>query len=173
MEPLTDEEIRTTLASYGDRSNIPITPSTRRLLLNKIAKLKRERAGGACADSGSASSSPALVHVRDSVAVTARGFAGKLNPVNKDAGQSSVERANSFPSLKIPDLNDFRTLVEKDDAEEFEKSVWSNPLYLITPGDTPQILKKGPWYNALHCACARTGSLGVCKKLFQIIEGDR
>ena len=84
----------------------------------------------------------------------------------------SSEKANNFPSLKTPALNKFRKLIEEGNKENFRESVWSNPRYLITSGDTPEILQQGCRYNALHCA-VRKGNIDMCKELMNIIEGDR
>ena len=94
---------------------------------------------------------------------------GKAEAVAKP---SHIERANEFPSLTVPEKNKFRLLIENSDVDEFVKSVWENPRCLITQGDAPEVLKIGPRYNALHCAI-RAGSLEVCKKLCEILEGDR
>ena len=82
-----------------------------------------------------------------------------------------AEKANNFPSLKTPQLNKFRKLIEEGDVHRFQDSVWENPRYLITSGDTPEILQLGCRYNALHCA-VRSGKLDVCKELLSIIQGD-
>ena len=88
-----------------------------------------------------------------------------------DSSKSNVpsEKANSFPSLKTPALNAFRKLIEAGDVEKFSETVWANPRYLITSGDTPEILQQGCRYNALHCA-VRSGKLDVCQELLRIIQ---
>ena len=90
------------------------------------------------------------------------------------SSKSSVpgEKANNYPSLKTPDLNKFRKLIESGNLQHFVDAVWSNPRYLITSGDTPEILQQGCRYNALHCA-VRSGKLIICKELLSIIEGER
>ena len=85
---------------------------------------------------------------------------------------AAAEKANTFPSLKTPQLNKFRKLIEEGDLQHFQDSVWENPRYLITSGDTPEILQLGCRYNALHCA-VRSGKLDMCKELLSIIQGDR
>lgn len=84
----------------------------------------------------------------------------------------SSEKANDFPGLKTPSLNKFRKLIETGDMDGFRDSVWSNPRYLITSGDTPEILQQGCRYNALHSA-VRSRKLDICKELLNIIQGDR
>lgn len=167
--PVSDEEIRQTLVSYGDCSNIPINSSTRPVLLRKIAQL---------AGRGEARPSPAETiqdiptPPKETSSVTKNpGFLKKLNKLDT-VNPSQEKKANGFHSIKIPDINMFRKLIEDHDVVGFAKCVWDNPRYLITQGDKPEILKKAPWYNALHCA-AKVGSLEICKKLFEILEGDR
>lgn len=84
----------------------------------------------------------------------------------------SSERANSYSSLTTPDLNKFRELIEKKELEAWSEAVWGNPRHLITQGDAPVILKPPTRYNALHCV-ARSGALAICRRLFEILEGDR
>lgn len=84
----------------------------------------------------------------------------------------AAEKANNFPSLKTPQLNKFRKLIEEGDLRRFQDSVWENPRYLITSGDTPEILQLGCRYNALHCA-VRSRKLDICKELLNIVQGDR
>ena len=84
----------------------------------------------------------------------------------------SGEKANNYPSLKTPALNKFRKLIEEGKLEQFRESMWSNPRYLISSGDTPEILQQGCRYNALHCA-VRSGQLELCKELMSIVQGDR
>ena len=84
----------------------------------------------------------------------------------------SGEKANNYPSLKTPALNKFRKLIEEGKLEQFSETVWNNPRYLITSGDTPEILQQGCRYNALHCA-VRSGQLELCEELMSIVQGDR
>lgn len=163
---LSDEQIRAALAPY--KNNIPITKDTRPVLLRMIAQLPAE---GAASDS--------RAHIEDSSvpADDAATFKERLSKIPVDMGKvvdtkpSQVERANEFPSLTVPEKNKFRTLIENCEVEEFVESVWGNPRCLITQGDAPEVLKISPRYNALHCA-VRVGSLEICKKLFEILEGD-
>lgn len=196
---LSDEQIRAALAPY--KNNIPITESTRPLLLRKIAQLRAEgtypdseRSGSVTGDAGfteedrsegdtkisqveKVSSIPSwkVPEIKlgggRTIADDAS-FKEKLSKTPVGGGAAAqVEKANNFPSLKVPEINKFRRLIEGYQVEEFTKSIWENPRHLITPGDTPEILKIGPRYNALHCA-AKVGSLEICKRLFEILEGD-
>lgn len=81
------------------------------------------------------------------------------------------EKANNYPSISTPELSEFREVVRNGDTDSFVKHVWRNPRYLISQSDSPVILKPSFHYNVLHCA-VRSGSLEICKKLFEILEGD-
>lgn len=162
MEDFTDEQIRAALAPY--KNNIPITETTRPVLLRMIAQLPAE---GAAPDSAN----------KKEVVTDDASFKEKLIqiPVDRtkvDMKTYHAEKANEFPALKVPQINRFRKLIEDGEVEEFANAVWENPRYLITQGDAPEVLKLGPRYNALHCA-VKVGSLEMCKKLFEILEGDR
>lgn len=170
MEELTDEQIRAALAP--SKNNIPITKDTRPVLLRMIAQLA-ERAASDSGDTNDKSSTVPNDERHDDAAT----FKERLSkiPVDRskaDTKPSQVERANEFSSLTVPEKNEFRTLIEKCEVEEFVKCIWENPRCLITQGDAPEILKISPRYNALHCA-ARVGSVEICKKIFEILEGDR
>jgi hypothetical protein len=163
---LSDEQIRVALAPY--ESNIPITKDTRPVLLRKIAQLS---AGEGGQNVQKASQISPLDH--DSISFKER--LEKIQVNRSKAGSKpsqGLEKANEFPSVTVPEKNKFRALIENSQVEEFVQSVWANPRYLITQGDSPEVFKIGPRYNALHCA-ARVGSLEICKKLFEILEGDR
>lgn len=97
---------------------------------------------------------------------------GKVDSADKSSDPAHEEKVNDFSSLKIPALNKFRKVVEEDDVDAFAAAVWENPRYLISQVDTPEILKQGVHYNALHCA-AKSGSLKICKMLFEILGSER
>ena len=86
--------------------------------------------------------------------------------------QVETERPNQYPSVKTPDLSRLRMMIEAGKTAEFTETVWANPRYLITSGDTPEILQVPTRYNVLHCA-AKSNSLAICKELIQIVESNR
>ena len=82
------------------------------------------------------------------------------------------EKPNSLPKLKPQELNDLRKLINAGNVDEFVEKVWSNPRYLITSGDTPEILHVALRYNALHCAVV-ANQLEVCQRLVDIIQSEQ
>lgn len=86
--------------------------------------------------------------------------------------QPVSERSNQYPSVKTPDLSRLRKMIEEGRVAEFTDTVWSNPRYLITSGDTPEILHVGQRHNALHVA-ANKGNLAACREILAIIESSR
>ncbi len=95
----------------------------------------------------------------------------------RDSGQVSspdknFEKANTFPSLKTPDLSRFRIMIEKGDIEYFLECVQKNPRYLITSGDAPEILKPPTRYNALHCAVI-AGQVDICRHLLWVLQDNK
>lgn len=79
------------------------------------------------------------------------------------------EKPNSLPKLKPQDLANLRELIEAGNVDGFVEKVWSNPRYLITSGDTPEILQFALRHNALHCAVV-ANQLQVCQQLVDIIQ---
>ena len=82
------------------------------------------------------------------------------------------EKPNSLPKLKPQELTNLRKVIEAGDVDDFVEKVWSNPRYLITSGDTPEILQFALRHNALHCAVA-ANQLQVCERLVDIIQSDQ
>lgn len=89
---------------------------------------------------------------------------------NNSTGNSS-EKPNNFPSLKTPDLNKFRIMIEKGEVESFLCCIRANPRYLITSGDAPPLLKVSVEYNALHCA-VKSRQLEICQHILAIVQSD-
>ena len=82
---------------------------------------------------------------------------------------TNKESASIYPSLSTVALNKFRKLIEDGRLEEFRQCVWSNPRYLVSAGDAPELLKPGTRYNALHVA-TRCNKVEFCKEILTIIE---
>ena len=90
---------------------------------------------------------------------------------NKDIPVSvaNKESASVHPSLSTPALSKFRKLIESGNIEEFRECVWSNPRYLVSVGDAPELLQPGTRYNALHVA-VRNNRVELCREILTIIE---
>ncbi|XP_003383625.2 PREDICTED: ankyrin repeat and LEM domain-containing protein 2-like [Amphimedon queenslandica] len=86
----------------------------------------------------------------------------------------SLERALSpLPGVKkTRDKNVLAKIIQEGNAEEFLKTVWGNPRYLLGSGDTPEIIHPGTRRNALHLA-ALENQLEICKHIMSIIQSDR
>lgn len=67
----------------------------------------------------------------------------------------------------------------KGDIEAVRNTVWSNPRYLVSSGDTPTILKESFRYNALHTAAiAKNAKMSILiletvsdPKFIQLLHG--
>ncbi|XP_039295061.1 uncharacterized protein LOC111057302 isoform X2 [Nilaparvata lugens] len=79
----------------------------------------------------------------------------------------SVEKS-AFSGPKSTDLVRMRKAIEAGDLETVRKTVWDNPRYLVSSGDTPSILQEGSRYNALH-VCARTQQAAICAFILQTV----
>lgn len=53
----------------------------------------------------------------------------------------SGEKLSSFRGPKPQDMVRFRKAIESADFEFVKKTVWENPRYLVSSGDTPAILQ--------------------------------
>ena len=86
----------------------------------------------------------------------------------------SLERALSpLPAVKkTRDKNVLAKIIEDGNVEEFLKTVWGNPRYLLGSGDTPETIHPGTRRNALHLAALRN-QLEICKHIMSIIQSDR
>lgn len=86
-----------------------------------------------------------------------------------DVTVADKESASMYHSLSTVALNKFRKLIEDGKIEEFWDCVWSNPRYLVTAGDAPELLRPGTRYNALHVA-TKSNRVGLCKDILAIIQ---
>ena len=229
LDEWSDAELRRALLAHGESSEVPITPTTRPLLLRKLARLQKRPAlsetheGGSgrksCSESQKWSSHqaeesavegyygvvlsgpqshselspfytsksevlravkgvPGARFKRFDSQQGAEAFSRQQVSAEGDSldsqGQSNTtsEKANRFQRPKVQDLSGLRKIIESGTVDDFARTVWSNPLSLITSGDAPAILQEGCHYNVLHCA-ARTGRLDMCQKLLEVIQSDR
>ncbi|XP_067121785.1 ankyrin repeat and LEM domain-containing protein 2 [Centruroides vittatus] len=83
-----------------------------------------------------------------------------------------IEKSSPFKAPKSQDVVKLRKAIEKGDADFFKHTVWSNPRYLISSGDTPSILQEGFRYNALHVA-AKSKQAAMCRSILSTIEDPK
>ena len=177
LEKLSDVELRKLLSKYDDLRIIPVSVSTRSFVIKKLKDRERSSQDGAITvlermetnQSNQIKASPASIKEVKSIKPIRKEkiviSSPVPAPVNKD------ERANDYPAPKTSELNAFRVLIEGNDAEGFKREVCNNPRLLVTSSDTPEILKQGFRYNALHCAVIK-GHLEICKLLFDNLKSD-
>ncbi|KAF6210403.1 hypothetical protein GE061_013508 [Apolygus lucorum] len=76
---------------------------------------------------------------------------------------------STFKGPKSQDLVQFRKGIEKHDFTFVRRCMEENPRYLISSGDTPQILQEGSRYNPLHIA-ARANNAVVAKYICDTVR---
>ncbi|GJQ65297.1 hypothetical protein Trydic_g7417 [Trypoxylus dichotomus] len=84
-----------------------------------------------------------------------------------DQASSTLEKYQ-FRGPKSQDLVRLRKGIECGDLKYVENTVWENPRYLISSGDTPSILQEGFRYNALHVA-AKAKNADMCELILNTI----
>ncbi|XP_071645342.1 ankyrin repeat and LEM domain-containing protein 2 [Temnothorax longispinosus] len=91
------------------------------------------------------------------------------HPVTVAAAQ---EQSSNFKAPTTQELIAFKRLVENGDLEAVENIVWKNPRYLISSGDTPEILQMGSRYNALHIA-AKKNKPKMCEFILNTVGNPK
>ncbi|XP_062514200.1 ankyrin repeat and LEM domain-containing protein 2-like isoform X2 [Corticium candelabrum] len=86
-------------------------------------------------------------------------------------GEPATLTDNNFSAPKPQDLSILRGMIEKGDIETFRTSVWSNPRYIVSSGDTPVALQIGCKWNALHVA-AKSNQIAVAESLVEALKAD-
>lgn len=51
-----------------------------------------------------------------------------------------TEEKNNFKAPKPQNLTQFRKVIEQGNIESVRSTIWENPRYLVSSGDTPAIL---------------------------------
>ncbi|KAJ8984579.1 hypothetical protein NQ317_006041 [Molorchus minor] len=69
-----------------------------------------------------------------------------------EPSQAVGEKASPFKGPKPQELVELRKNIECGNYKFVHDTIWQNPRYLVSSGDTPSILQEGPRYNALHVA---------------------
>ncbi|KAK2586506.1 hypothetical protein KPH14_011401 [Odynerus spinipes] len=100
------------------------------------------------------------------------GYKQAYNCANNTIIVTSVteEKSNNIKAPKFQDLTCFKKLIESGDLDAVRDTVWENPRYLISSGDTPAILQEGCRYNALHIA-VKAGRADMCELILNTV-GD-
>lgn len=106
------------------------------------------------------------VHGADSSSTTSDENA----PVPTSVSQSDAEKPSLFKGPKQQDMVQLRRAIESGNLELVYKTVWDNPRFLISSGDTPSILQEGSRYNALHAA-AKSKNAAMTDLILQTV-GD-
>lgn len=94
---------------------------------------------------------------------------GTQSPIVKSASALVGEKVSNFRGPTSQELVKFRKNIEQGKCEEVYKTVWANPRYLISSGDTPTILKESFRYNALHAA-ALAKHAEMCSLILEIVS---
>ncbi|KAK3932424.1 Ankyrin repeat and LEM domain-containing protein 2 [Frankliniella fusca] len=82
--------------------------------------------------------------------------------------QSDAEKPSPFKGPKSQDMVQLRRAIESGNIELVSKTVWDNPRFLISSGDTPSILQEGSRYNALHVA-AKSKNAAMADLILQTV----
>ncbi|XP_058788716.1 ankyrin repeat and LEM domain-containing protein 2 homolog [Phymastichus coffea] len=80
-----------------------------------------------------------------------------------------TEEKNRFKVPKPQNLTKLRKAIEQDNIEFVKTTVWDNPRYLVSGGDTPAILHEGCRYNALHVAVKVTQNPAMCEFILNTV----
>lgn len=94
---------------------------------------------------------------------------GTNSPVVRTLSAPVGEKVSNFRGPTSQELVKFRKNIEQGKYEEIHNTVWSNPRYLISSGDTPTILKESFRYNALHVA-ALAKNAKMCSLILEIVS---
>ncbi|KAG7203827.1 hypothetical protein KM043_013840 [Ampulex compressa] len=86
-------------------------------------------------------------------------------PINSAPAE---EKSSNFKGPRPQELVCFRKLIESGDIESVKATVWANPRYLISIGDTPAILQEGCRYNALHIA-VKADKANMCELILNTV----
>ncbi|XP_059222566.1 ankyrin repeat and LEM domain-containing protein 2 homolog [Stomoxys calcitrans] len=79
------------------------------------------------------------------------------------------------PAFRAPtkqELVRFRKLIEDDDYNRVKQTIWDNPRYLVSSGDTPTTLKEGYRYNAMH-VCALSNRPQIAELILKTVSDTK
>uniref|UniRef100_A0A1B6ER65 Uncharacterized protein n=1 Tax=Cuerna arida TaxID=1464854 RepID=A0A1B6ER65_9HEMI len=82
------------------------------------------------------------------------------------------EKPSPFRGPKPQDMVRFRKAIEAGDLDYIKKTVWENPRFLVSSGDTPAIMQEGSRYNALHIG-AKACDAAMCAYILQTVGSEQ
>uniref|UniRef100_A0A6P7H126 Ankyrin repeat and LEM domain-containing protein 2 n=1 Tax=Diabrotica virgifera virgifera TaxID=50390 RepID=A0A6P7H126_DIAVI len=74
------------------------------------------------------------------------------NNIILNSANAIGEKASPFKGPKPQEITELRKAIESGNYKLVKDTIWQNPRYLVSSGDTPAIYQEGPRYNALHVA---------------------
>ncbi|CAG9832251.1 unnamed protein product [Diabrotica balteata] len=74
------------------------------------------------------------------------------NNIILNSANAFGEKASPFKGPKPQEITELRKAIENGNYKLVKDTIWQNPRYLVSSGDTPAIYQEGPRYNALHVA---------------------
>lgn len=89
-------------------------------------------------------------------------------PTQENSSPAVGEKPSQFRGPKSQDLVRLRKGIENGDSDFVHNTIWENPRYLVSVGDTPSILQEGSRYNALHVA-AKAKNHAMCELILSTI----
>ncbi|CAH0560246.1 unnamed protein product [Brassicogethes aeneus] len=79
------------------------------------------------------------------------------------------EKASPFKGPKPQELVELRKAIENGLYKVVKDTIWQNPRYLVSSGDTPSILQEGARYNALH-VCAKSKNAPITELVLNTVS---
>lgn len=71
---------------------------------------------------------------------------------------AAQEKTSNFKAPETQELQAFKRLIKNGDLECVKKTVWKNPRYLISSGDTPAILQANIFTITFLNMCTKVNS---------------
>ncbi|KAH8300939.1 hypothetical protein KR044_005192, partial [Drosophila immigrans] len=95
------------------------------------------------------------------------------NNGNSSSSSSSINSLNAerqpFRAPTKQELVEFRKQIEAGNYDRVKRTIWDNPRYLISSGDTPTSLKEGYRYNAMHI-CSQFNQPHIAELILKVIS---
>lgn len=129
----------------------------------------RESTETATSSNGNGTPSSISDSPNDGTALAEMTATGTQSPSIKNPSALVGEKLSNFRGPTSQELVKFRKHIEQGNYEIVFNTVWSNPRYFISSGDTPTILKESFRYNALHVA-ALAKNAKMCSLILEIVS---